>query len=357
MNYKKRIEKFQKELKEKSIEAILISNIVNCCYLSGFSGSNAYILITPEKAMLLTDFRYIESAVKEAPFYDIIDYGLSLELKVLDLLRGLKVKRLNFEEEHISVAQHNRWLAALSGISLIPCKKIVENLRKIKDKEEIEAIKFAAKVSDEALEYIVEHIEPGKTENEIALELTCFVKKRGVEMYPKFIVASGFRSALPHGYYSDKVIESGDLLMIDFGAHYNGYFSDITRTFVVGKASKEQLEIYDIVKQGQKRALNTTKAGVSLKDSFRSAASIIEEKGYILGHGLGHGVGLDVHELPFINEKEGNEGVIENSMVFTIEPGVYIPGWGGVRIEDTVVVKGDSCYPLTHFRKEIIEIE
>lgn len=356
MDYKKRIEMFQKELERKNIEAILISNIVNSCYLSGFSGSNAFTLITPDEAILLTDFRYTESALKEAPYFKIIDYGPSLEIKIRDLLKNLQINRLYFEEEYVSVAQYNRWSAILSDISMIPCRKIVENLRKIKDKDEIDAIKYAAKVSDEALEYIIEYIKAGTTENEIARELVYFVKKRGVELYPKFIVASGFRSALPHGYYSEKVVENGELLMIDFGAHYKGYFSDITRTFVVGKANEKQLNIYDIVYRAQKKALAVTKAGISYKDSFRSAATIIEENGYILGHGLGHGVGLDVHELPFINEREGNEGVIENGMVFTIEPGVYIPGWGGVRIEDTIVAEEGIYHSLTNFKREIIEI-
>jgi len=354
MDYKKRLERLRKQLIENEMESLLVTNPVNRTYMTGFSGTNGFALITPEKSILLTDFRYIEAATKEAPYFEIIDYGHYMEKCLHEIMTESGIKSLGFESEHISYAQYHLLSDTLSNISLIPCKSLVENLRKIKEKGEIEAIQFASKVSDEALAYIMDIVKPGITEKEVAIELEYFIKKRGAEMFPRFIVASGYRAALPHGYASDKEIKSGEFLMIDFGAQYQGYYSDITRTFVIGKADEKQEEIYDIVFRAQKNAVEAACPGISYLNNFKAATSIMEKEGYKLGHGLGHGVGLDIHELPFI--KDVSKGIVEKDMVYTIEPGIYISGWGGVRIEDTVTITPDGCQPLTQFSKELISL-
>ena len=351
-DYRKRVDKLRQKMEKNETKAMMVSNPVNRTYITGFSGTNGFALITPEKSLLLTDFRYIEAATKEAPDFDIIDYGHSLENFLDGILKKSGIKSLGFESEFVSYAQYHKLSDALSGVSMIACQGMVEELRKIKENSEIEAIQYACKVSDEALAYIMDIVKPGMTEKQIAIELEYFIKKKGAEMFPKFIVASGYRAALPHGYFSDKEIKSGEFLMIDFGAQYQGYYSDITRTFVIGHADEKQKEIYDIVFHAQQNAVDTACPGISYQNQFKSATSIMEKAGYQLGHGLGHGVGLDIHELPFI--KDVSEGVVEKDMVYTIEPGIYISGWGGVRIEDTVVINADGCQPLTQFSKELI---
>jgi len=354
LDHKKRLEKLRKALKSHELDSMLVTNAVNRTYMSGFSGTNGFALITPENAFLLTDFRYIEAAIKEAPNFEIIDYGLSMEKCLHGILMKAGINSLGFESEHISYAGFHRLSETLSNISLTPSKGLIENLRKIKEKDEMEAIQYACKVSDEALAYIMDIVKTGMTEKQVALELEYFVKKNGAEMFPKFIVASGYRAALPHGYFSDKEIKNGEFLMIDFGAQYQGYYSDITRTFVIGQADEKQKEIYDIVFRAQKNAVDKARPGISYLDQFESATCIMEKAGYQLGHGLGHGVGLDIHELPRINNIAN--GIVEENMVFTIEPGIYISDWGGVRIEDTVAITSDGCQPLTHFSKELMII-
>lgn len=352
LDYKKRLERFRKVLKDHQLDSVLVTNAVNRTYMTGFSGTNGFALITPNKSILLTDFRYMEAAIKEAPYFEIIDYGYSLEKCLYEIMKKSEIKSLGFESEHVSYAQHHLLFDILTDIRLIPCIGLIENLRKIKEKDEIEAIQFAAKVSDDALTHIIQIIKPGMTEKEVAVELEYFIKKNGAEMFPRFIVASGYRSALPHGYFSNKKICSGEFLMIDFGAQYQGYYSDITRTFIIGDADKKQKEIYNIVFQAQKNAVDTACSGITYLQNFKAATTIMEKEGYKLGHGLGHGVGLDIHELPFI--KDVSKGRVEKDMVYTIEPGIYLSGWGGVRIEDTVVITSDGCRPLTHFSKELI---
>jgi Xaa-Pro aminopeptidase len=355
MSLDNRLKRLRKKIADNNMEAILITNPINRWYITGFSGSSGVAVVTLDDALLLTDFRYTEAAEKEATCFRVVEHDHPMEDYLNKELQGIGVKSLNFEGDSVSYSQYNALLNKLHNIELLSFSGFIEDIRKIKDAEEIQCIRRAAEVSDEAMAYIMNIIKPGMTEKEVAFELEYFVKKRGVEMFPNFIVASGYRAALPHGYASDKEIQSGEFLMIDFGAHKNGYYSDITRTFVVGKADQRQKEIYDIVYNAQHNALKNAVPGASYKEAFNAAASVIEAAGYKLGHGLGHGVGLEIHEIPFV--KHFAEGLIEKNMTFTVEPGIYISGWGGVRIEDTVIAEGDGCLPLTKFSKELIELK
>ncbi|MCT4687081.1 M24 family metallopeptidase [Vallitalea sp.] len=353
-----RLQKLENSLDDLEIDAVLIRDNYNRRYLSGFTGSNAYIYISKNTKKLLTDFRYTEQANKQSPDFDIIDYTKSGLLEILnDIIDKDNAKTIGFEDETISYKEFVTYEKGLKNIELLPIGNTVEKIRMIKDEEELTCIEKAASIGDLAYEYILKFVKPGVTEKEVALEIETCMKKNGAENLSfDTIVASGLNSSKPHAEPSDKKIEEGDFVTLDFGCIYKGYCSDMTRTFVVGKASEKQKEIYNIVLEAQLKALEAIKAGCVGKDIDKVARDIITDKGYgeYFGHGLGHSVGLFIHEEPRFSY--GDENVFTENMVVTVEPGIYVPGFGGVRIEDLVCVTKDGLINFVSSPKQLIEL-
>ncbi|KUJ91268.1 MAG: peptidase M24 [Thermoanaerobacter thermocopriae] len=342
-------------MKKRDIEAFVICKFVNVTYITGFTGDDSVALVTHDKAIFITDGRYTEQAQKEVKDFEVIEHKTGIKEVLKEYIKTLGIKKLAFEES-ISYGQY-RELKEFLEIELIPQANLVETLRMVKDEEEIENIKKAQNITDKAFEYLLNFIKVGMTEKEVALELEYFMKKQGAEdLSFDTIVASGKRSSLPHGKASEKVIEKGDFVTIDFGCKVNGYCSDMTRTIVMGKANEKQKEIYNIVLEAQQKAIANLKAGLTSKEADLLARSVIEEKGYgkYFSHSLGHGVGLEVHEAPSLSFKK--EEILKEGAIVTVEPGIYIPYFGGVRIEDMVLLKEDGVINLTKSSKYLIEL-
>ena len=341
-------------LERLGVEVIIFLGLPNIRYLAGFTGSDGALILGKEKGWFLTDSRYTTQASLEIAEAGIVEYRIKTE-GIAALLTAESVKRAGFEAEQTTVAFLQALSAALPDLELIPIGAELDDLRIRKDPEELRSLAGSAEIASQALLGILDLIKPGVPEREVALALEFAMKRAGAqEKSFDFIVASGPRGALPHGKASDKAIQTGELVTIDFGAVYQGYHSDETVTVVIGSPDSRQKEIYSIVKDAHDKALEAVKPGISLKELDNIARRYIEAKGYgnYFGHGLGHGVGLEVHEKPtvsFRSEQTAGEG-----MVFTIEPGIYIPDWGGVRIEDTVVVTQDGCRLLTSVPKELM---
>lgn len=350
-----RLEKFRRKMEQEKLDAFIIASPENRRYMSGFTGTRAVLLITLDKAYLLTDFRYIQQATAQAPDFQVI--------KITDMYSSLselaqKALRIGFEEEFTTYAEFLNLKEALPQAEWVPQSTLVLELRSIKDAEELKKIRQAVKLADDAFTHILHFIEAGQTEEEIALELEFAMRREGASGGSfDFIVASGLRSSMPHGVASSKKLERGDFLTMDYGAIYQGYCSDITRTVCLGQPTEKQQEIYEIVLRAQKAGIDALKPGIPGKEVDAIARGIIADAGYgdYFGHGLGHSVGLAIHEGPNLSLRE--ERILQPGMVITIEPGIYIPDWGGVRIEDMAVITENGCEVLTQAKKEFIIIE
>jgi len=339
-----------------SLDAIIVAKPENRRYFSGFTGSAGLLLIDKQKQLLFTDFRYIEQANKQSPEYQIVRHGTDMFAILADTVKKLGVTRIGFESDFITWDTYQKQAAHLTMVELQPVQ--LDTLREIKDQSELTLLQQAVEIADTAFNHVVTIIRPGITELEIALDLEYQMRKLGSEK-PAFdtIVASGYRGALPHGQPSDKIIEAGDFITMDFGAVYQGYHSDMTRTVVAGKASDKQHEIYDIVQAAQLAGVKAVAAGKTGKEIDQVARQIISDAGYgeYFGHSLGHGVGLAIHEEPRLSP--ANDSKLAAGMVVSVEPGIYLPEWGGVRIEDLVVVAAVGCTVLTASSKNLLEIE
>ena len=341
---------------KKKVDGFLVSNLNNLYYLTGFDGEGL-ALITPEENLLFTDSRYTEQAEKESPQFKIMTDKAGKKNARIDALNKTmekhKIKKLTFEGDFLNYNDFKKYEKYFS-IELVDGKKAIEKLRIIKDKTEIMKIRKACQIITETLKEVMEMIEPGLRELDIANELAYTMRKKGAlgEAF-QAIVISGERTSLPHGKPSEKKIEEGELITIDTGANYQKYNSDITRTFIMGKENEKQKEIYQIVFDAQRTALESVKPGIKCSELDKIARDIIKDKGYgkYFGHGLGHGVGLDIHESPRVSPNDTT--ILEPGMIITIEPGIYLSGIGGVRIEDTVLVTEDSYEVLTWFPKEM----
>jgi Xaa-Pro aminopeptidase len=355
---KERISKLQAELKEAKLDALLINTPENRRYMTGFTGTAGTVLVSQEEAILITDFRYTQQAKKQSPDYRVVEFKDSKLDKINKLLTELKVESLGFEATYENYNTYLNFKEKLD-VELKPTESLVKKLRMIKNVDEIEKIKKAVEIADDAFTMIRDFLKVGVVERDVALELELFMKRAGASDNAfKFIVASGERSALPHGVASEKKIEAGDFVTMDFGCVYDGYHSDMTRTVVVGaKPSVKQQEIYEIVLKAQLESIKAIKAGITGKEVDQVARDIITEAGFgdYFGHGLGHAVGLEIHEGPRLSPK--GDTVLEAGMVVTVEPGIYLPDWGGVRIEDIVVVTEDGCEILTDSTKELLVID
>jgi Xaa-Pro aminopeptidase len=354
---KNRLDKLRSFLETKQLDGIIINKPENRRYFSGFTGSAGILLVTHHDAKLLTDFRYTEQAAEEATLYEIIKYGTKgIYAEVNKYAHDFNLHKLAFESDFTTYAEYSSMLKALPGLEIVPVE--LDALRSVKDETELSYIKKAVEIADAAFTHILTCIKPGVSEQAVALELEYKMKSLGAENIAfDTIVASGKRGALPHGKASAKLIETGDLVTMDFGAVFKGYHSDITRTVSVGRASTKQREIYDIVLSAQLAGIKAVRAGLVGQEVDAVARKIISNAGFgeYFGHGLGHAVGLYIHEEPRLSP--GNTSTkLEKNMVVTVEPGIYLPDFGGIRIEDTVVVCDTCCEVLTASSKQLIEL-
>ena len=356
MNVKGRIERLRALLTEKVVDAVLVTKEENVRYFSGFRGDSTALLVTHERLLLVTDSRYTEQASAEASLYEIVEQRDGLYRKVAELAVEAGVVALGYEGAALVCDQYKKLKEMLGEISF-DTSLALDALRQVKDADEIALIRRACAIADEGFAHIIRYIQPGMTEMEVAAELEHYMRTLGSER-PAFqtIIASGVRGSLPHGIASDKVIARGELVTMDFGAVCAGYHSDITRTICVGRADARQREIYDAVLSAQMRALAALRPGVTGIEVDRIARDSLAEKNFeqYFGHGLGHSLGLEIHEEPRLSK--AGKHIMQPNMLITDEPGVYIPGWGGIRIEDTVLITADGSEPLTRAPKEFIEI-
>ena len=340
---------------EYSLDAVLFTDLRNIRYLCGFTGSEGALLITRDHAWFLCDSRYSVQASEEVQGAEVRECGAVRIETIASLAQEHSLVRIGFEAAHTTVSAFRRMSVKLSGIELVELDSALDEIRICKDVAEIEQLAAVAALSSQSLAAVLDNVKPGVRELDIALALEFEMRRRGADGIAfDFIVASGVRGALPHGRASDKVIQSGELITIDFGALKDGYHSDETVTIACGEPVSRAREIHAIVKSAHDRAIEAVKPGISCKDLDEVARSYIRDKGYgdYFGHGLGHGVGLEIHEMPSLSPR--SSAILEEGMVVTIEPGIYIPGFGGVRIEDTVVVTGDGCRILTGANKELL---
>lgn len=333
-----RIDKVRKLLNEQDIDSIVVSNIKNVRYISGFTGDEGMAVITDKSAYLIVDGRFTEQAKDESKI-KVVDYAGNFVKTIGEILKNDSAKKCAFEGNTITYSEAEHMKDTIKFVEWFALKDVFEKVRMVKDIEEIKTIQKSLKIALDTFEYVKPQIVPGVTEIDIANEIEYRMKKMGASG-PSFgtIVASGKRSSLPHGLASNKVIENGDAVVIDMGAVYDGYCSDITRTVFVGGMSKEQERVYDLVKKAQKFAIDAIEAGVSCKDVNEVAVNEFRKNAmdkYFV-HSLGHGVGLDVHERPFVAGRSSD--VFKPGMVVTVEPGLYLPNQFGVRIEDMVMV-------------------
>ncbi|MBO0429663.1 M24 family metallopeptidase [Vagococcus fluvialis] len=349
-----RVNNLREQMKSEGISSFLITSPYNLRYLTGFTGTTGLALIGLEEAFFITDFRYTEQAAKQCVGFEIVkNVGPILEV-VADLVESKNIENLGFEESFVSFKQYVE-LEGLLEVDLIPVSGMVEELREIKDEEEIAIVEKACEIADKAFSHILTYIKPGMTEIQVANELDFYMRSLGASSVSfETIVASGLRSAMPHGVASEKVIEQGDMITIDFGCYYNGYVSDMTRTISLGEPSDKLREIYNVVKEAQQKVLDVAKPGMTGVELDAVARDYIASKGYgeAFGHSTGHGIGLEIHEGPNVSKLAEKAFVPGN--IITNEPGIYLPGIGGVRIEDDMLVTENGIKRLTHSEKELI---
>ena len=354
---KERLDQLVERLSGKELDAILISAAENRQYLSGFTGSAGYLFIAKGKAVLLTDSRYTEQATHQAPDFQVVQIRGGWDWLV-EILKESGVRRLGFESQNMTVATYDRLLEAvkedndLINVSLVASSGLPEELRVTKDKGELASLQLAIDASDQAMEAVCPTIRKGMTEREVAWRMEVAMREFGGDgLSFDTIVAAGPNGAMAHHMPSDKVIAEGEPIVIDMGARVNGYCSDITRTVVVGEPDDAFRKIYDIVLGAQLTAINTVRAGMSGEECDELSRGVIVNAGYgdNFGHSLGHGVGLAVHENPRVSPTSTD--TLEPEMVFTVEPGIYLTGWGGIRIEDIVVLGENGATPLSKASK------
>ena len=347
-----RLTKLRQALSEQNLGAILVGQPENRRYLSGFTGSTGWLIITAQRQALATDFRYYEQVEREAPAFELA----KVTGKYADLLPGmladLGVKRLGFESQHLTVDQWSTWDQATEGVEWVPLKSTVEAIRMVKDEGEIEAIRRSVALTDAAFAHLLKVIRPGMTELEAAWEIEAYMRTHGASKTSfDLIVAVGPNGALPHARAGDLIVQPGEPVVVDIGCVLEGYCSDMTRTFCLGQPSPKYLEVWDIVRRAQEAAEASVRAGVSGVAADAAARDLITAAGYgeAFGHGLGHGVGLAVHEGPSASRL--SEDTFKAGMTLTVEPGIYLPGEFGVRLEDLVIIQEQGVEILTNTPK------
>jgi Xaa-Pro aminopeptidase len=344
------------QLERESLDALLVTHPPNIRYLTGFSGSAGFLLLSSSQSTLVTDFRYATQAPQEATGIDVQVERVNLWDRLGRLLAQAPVDTLGIEGAVLTVRDAER-VGGLTRARITPAPELVERLRASKSPEEVATIRAAADLAHEALAEILPGVRAGRREIDIASELEAALRRRGSEWHPfPTIVASGPRAALPHARSSEREVRSGEFVLIDFGAQVDGYCSDITRTVAVGRADDRQRTIYGLVAEAQLRARTHVRAGLPGREADALARDVIAARGFgdAFGHSLGHGIGLEVHEAPRLSQT--SEAPLPANAVVTVEPGVYLPGWSGVRIEDDVHLGPDGPVLLSDGRTELIEL-
>lgn len=350
-----RVEKLRQAMRKEAIDGFLVTSPYNLRYLTNFTGTTGLAIITLDKAFFVTDFRYTQQAASQAQGYEIVQNSGPIVEEVAKICKQEEINALGFEENHMSFAQYSLYEEIIEETPLIPIANMIEELREIKDEKEIALIQKACHIADQGFDHVLKMIRPGMTEIEVANQLDFFMRSLGATSVSfDTIVASGVRSAMPHGVASEKVIEQGDLITLDFGCYYQGYVSDMTRTFAIGDPGQQLKEIYQIVLEAQLKVLEAAAPGVTGIQLDAVARDHIASHGYkeAFGHSTGHGIGLEIHEGPNVSFKADKPFVPGN--VITDEPGIYLPEIGGVRIEDDLLITETGNQVLTHSPKELI---
>ena len=358
MKHLNHFEKIARQLETYDLDAMLLTGEANRLYASGFhsAGTDGVALVTRNKTYYFTDSRYTEAAARHVQGAELREigrgrgYGTLLE----EAIAEQKIGRMGFEDAYMTVQDWERYRKALS-CELVPATELMWQLRAVKDEEELEAMIAAQRIAEKALAEILNEVRPGVTEKEIAARLQYLMLHYGAsDMSFDPIVVSGANSSLPHGVPSEKEIQEGDFVTMDFGCIYRGYCSDMTRTVAVGHATEEMEKIYHTVLTAQKAAIGMARAGLTGKEVDGAARKVIEEAGYgpYFGHGFGHGVGVEIHEAPTVSP--ANDKPLPVGAVVSAEPGIYLPGKMGVRIEDVIVLTEDGCRNITEAPKELL---
>jgi Xaa-Pro aminopeptidase len=353
-----RLRKLRNTLTQHNLDAILVSHSDNRQYLAGFTGSAGTLLISMDRKVLATDFRYFEQVAREAPEFELAKLTGRVSELLPDLLSDVGVRRLGFESQQVTVDQLDEWTRAADGVEWVPLKDVVEGQRAVKDEAEIDALRRSTALTDAAFAHLLEVVRPGMTEREAAWEIEVYMRTHGASKVAfDLIVAAGPNGALPHARPGDRAIQPGEPVVIDIGCVLDGYCSDMTRTIFLGRPDPKYLEVWELVRQALEVAEGGIHAGMSGVDADALARELITEAGYgdHFGHGLGHGVGLAVHEKPRASRL--SEDTLEAEMTLTIEPGIYLPGEFGVRIEDLVVIRDTGVEVLTRTPKEPVVVE
>jgi len=343
---------------KRRLDALLVTDLGNIRYASGFSGSAAVVVISLDRAVIFVDSRYTLQAREECPDFEVIQFKGDVFKAVGDLAKESNLSRIGYEAANVTCAKYRKIRSAVEkGRSLVSVQGLIEEVRQVKDAGEIAKLRKAAAITDDCFSYLVSHIEPGMTEKDVALDIYVFLVKNGADK-PAFdsIVAAGPHAAFPHAKPGDAVIQRGQMLKMDFGASFEGYSADITRTIFIGEPDEKQREVYNIVLEAQKAAIEAIRPGKTGKEIDAVARDYIASHGYseYFGHGLGHSLGIATHDGALFAPT--SELVLEPGMVMTVEPGIYIEGWGGVRIEDDILVTDSGVEILTKSTKEIVVI-
>jgi Xaa-Pro aminopeptidase len=349
-----RLEQLRAKIAEHELDGCLITDPLNRRYLSGFSGTAGWLLITAGRAILIVDFRYFERAAREAPAWEQARVQTTYPDALAEAVAEAGVQRLGFESDHVTVAQLHELETKLPGVTLVPLEKLVLPLRAIKDEGEIAALRAAVACADRAFAHLCQVIRPGMTEIDIAWELESAMRRDGAAATSfATIVGSGPNGAMPHATAGERIVQAGEPIVMDFGALVDGYCSDITRTLCLHQADERYLEIWNLVLQAQRAVEEQIRPGMTGQQADAIARDLFARAGYgeNFGHGLGHGVGLAIHETPFMS-RLAEDVILKAGMVLTVEPGIYVPGWGGVRIEDMVILREDGAEVLTQAPKQ-----
>jgi Xaa-Pro aminopeptidase len=347
-----RLERLRSTLTDKALDAIVISQPENRRYLSGFTGSAGWLIITQDRALLVTDFRYFVQAERQAPRFELVKIKEKFPTTVTGELADLGIRRLGFESQHLTVDEFHTLSEATENVEWVPLRDTVETIRGIKDKDEIEALRRSAALTDAAFAHMAEVLRPGMTEQEAAWAIESYMRTHGASKVAfDLIVAAGPNGAMPHARTGDHAIQPGEPIVIDIGCVVDGYCSDMTRTICLGEPGAKYLEVWGLVLQAQEAALAGIRAGVHGADADALARDPIRNAGYgeQFGHGLGHGVGLVVHEKPRASWL--SEDTFAAGMSLTVEPGIYLPGEFGVRIEDLVIIDDHGVEVLSNTPK------
>jgi Xaa-Pro aminopeptidase len=349
-----RLEQLRRWIAEHELDGMLITDPLNRRYLSGFSGSAGWLLVSVEQALLAVDFRYYERAAHEAPDWSQVHVTTTPTDALIEMVAQAGVRRLGIESDHLTVAQFEEARTKVPEVTLVPVEKVVLPMRAIKERGEVRAISSAVACADAAFAHLCQVIQPGVTEAEIAWEIESHMRQHGASAisFPT-IVGSGPNGAMPHATASGRVVNEGEPIVLDFGAIVDGYCSDITRSFCLGRADDHYIEVWQWVLEAQRTVEEQLRPGMNGQEADAIAREVFAQAGQEdhFGHGLGHGVGLAIHEDPRMG-RLSEEYVLEPGMVITVEPGLYYPGWGGVRIEDIVVIGENGVEVLTQAAKE-----